>query len=108
MLWGQGVSTPPQLPQSGWNRAVMHKTLVSRALRLIPTATISALAVPPADLDACLKLTSETVKAAKVDTEADYVKFYFEKLDLDAACGSRDFAAAERIANEIQATFKAK
>ena len=93
--------------QSGWNRAVMHK-LSCLVLAFIPTATSLALAVPPADLDACIKLTAETVKAAKVDTEADYVKFYFEKLDLDAACGSRDFAAAERIANEILATFKAK
>jgi hypothetical protein len=64
-----------------------------------------ARAEPPADLDACAKLSAQTAKEANIKTEADYVKFHFKFLDLEAACGARDFVGAEKIANDIKAAY---
>jgi hypothetical protein len=63
------------------------------------------LADPPADIDACIKLSADTASAAKVDTEAKYVKFHMRLMDLDSACGARDYVTAEKISDEIKATF---
>jgi len=78
----------------------------SLALALLTAFTIPVLAEPPADLDACIKLSAQTVKEANNKTEADYAKFHFKHMDLDAACGARDFAGAEKIANDIKAAFQ--
>ena len=66
-----------------------------------------ALADPPADLDACIKLSTQIAKGAgaKINSEAEYAKYYLKQLDLDSACGLRDFARAEKIANDIRAAF---
>ncbi len=64
-----------------------------------------ALATPPADIDACIKLSADTARAANANTEAKYAKFYMRLLDLDSACGQRDFATAEKISEEIKAAF---
>lgn len=83
-------------------------------LKSIPLATIvlaaaaaPVVAEPPADLDACLALSTQVTKGAvaKIKTEAEYAKYYLKQLDLDSACGLRDFVGAEKIANEIKATF---
>jgi hypothetical protein len=78
------------------------------ALFFLIASPFHALAEPPADIDACIKLSAETTKAANIQSEADYVKFHFKLLDLDAACGARDFAGAEKIANDIRAAFPTK
>jgi len=62
-------------------------------------------AEPPADIDACIALSAETTRAANIKTEADYAKFHFKLLSLDAACGARDFVAAGKISQEIKQTF---
>lgn len=80
------------------------KTL-SFAVLWLAALGLEALAAPPADIDECLKLSGDTAKAAKVDTEAKYVKFHSRMLDLDVACGRRDYVAAERISAEIKAEF---
>jgi hypothetical protein len=68
---------------------------------------LPALANPPTDIDGCIKLSADTARAAKVDTEAKYVKFHMRLMDLDSACGSRDYVTAEKISEEIKATFPA-
>jgi hypothetical protein len=80
------------------------KTL-SLALPILIALVVPALAEPPADLEACIKLAAETAKAANVQSEEAYVKFHFKLMDLDSACGTRDFAGAEKIAAEIKAAF---
>ena len=79
----------------------------SLALIFLTALAAPVLAEPPADLDACLKLTAEIVKGAgaKIKSEAEYAKYYPRQLDLVSACGSRDFAEAEKIANDIRAAF---
>ncbi len=72
---------------------------------ILAVTALAAQAAPPADIDACIKLSADTAKAANVQTEAAYVKFHSKLLDLDAACGARDFAGAEKIAAEILAAF---
>jgi len=69
---------------------------------------LPALASPPADLDACLELSGQIAKKAgeKIKSEADYVKFHFKYMDLNSACGLKDFAGAEKIANDIRALFQ--
>jgi hypothetical protein len=64
-----------------------------------------ALAAPPADIDACIKLSADTARAANANTEAKYVKFHKRLLDLDMACGQQDFATAEKLSGEIKAEF---
>jgi uncharacterized protein YfaP (DUF2135 family) len=66
-----------------------------------------ALADPPADLDACLDLWTQIAKSAgeKIKSEAEYAKYYLKQLNLASACGTRDFAGAEKIADEMRATF---
>jgi hypothetical protein len=66
---------------------------------------IPALADPPPDIEACIKLSADTAKAAQVDSEVKYVKFHMRLMDLDTACGARDYVAAEKISDEIKATF---
>lgn len=75
------------------------------ALSLSAVFASPALAQPPADIDACIKLSAETARAANVNSEQKYVKFHFKLMDLDAACGQRDFAGAEKISAEIKAAF---
>lgn len=82
----------------------MIRTSSLAALWLVAAAS-QALADPPADLDACLQLSTNTAKAAHVNTEAKYAKFHLRLMDLNAACGQQDFATAEKIADEIKATF---
>lgn len=82
----------------------MFKTLLL-TLPVLAASVLPALAQPPADIDACIKLSADTARAANVSSEAAYVKFHFKLMDLDAACGARDFAGAERIAGEIIAAF---
>lgn len=79
-----------------------------RALGLLMGAALPAMAEPPADLNACIKLSSKIAREAapKVSTEAEYPKFHMKMMDLDSACGLRDFAGAEKIANEIKATYQ--
>ena len=77
----------------------------SLALPILTALAIPALAGPPADLDACIKLSAETARAANVQSEAEYAKFHLKLMDLDAACGARDLAGAEKIATEIRAAF---
>jgi hypothetical protein len=74
-------------------------------LPLLTLSAVRALAGPPADLDACLKLSAETARAANVQSEAAYAKFHFKFLDLNAACGALDFVGAEKIAADIRAAF---
>jgi hypothetical protein len=64
-------------------------------------------AEPPADLVACLKLAAQITKSAdaKIKNEAEYARYFPKRRDLDSACGSRDYAGAEKIADEIRATF---
>jgi hypothetical protein len=66
---------------------------------------IPAWAEPPADIDACIKLSAETARAANVRSEKEYAKFHLRLMDLDAACGARDFAGAEKISADIKAAF---
>jgi hypothetical protein len=70
----------------------------SLALILLITLVAPALAGPPADLDACIKLSARIAKGAgaKINSEAEYAKYYLKQLDLDSACGLRDFARAEK------------
>ncbi|WP_334149067.1 hypothetical protein [Hyphomicrobium sp.] len=75
-------------------------TLLSLTVLAFP-----ARAEPPADIDACIALSSETTRAANIKTETDYVKFHSMLLNLDSACGARDFAEAEKISHEIKAAF---
>ena len=75
------------------------------AIPLLTLSAVRALAGPPADLDACLKLSAETARAANVQSEAAYVKFHSKFLDLNAACGALDFVGAEKIAADIRAAF---
>jgi hypothetical protein len=83
-------------------------------LNRVTLASISLLALaaparaaPPADLDACLDLSTQNAKSAgeKIKSEAEYAKFYLKQLNLNSACGTRDFAGAEKIADEMRATF---
>lgn len=64
-----------------------------------------AFADPPADIDACIKLSADTARAANANTEAKYVKFHMRMMDLDMACGQRDYDAAQKISDEIKAAF---
>jgi hypothetical protein len=74
---------------------------------LVIALAAPALAEPPADLDACLALSAAVAKAAgeKIKSEAEYAKYYIKSLSIDSACGSRDFAGAEKAANDIRAAF---
>lgn len=83
----------------------MIRTLSLTVLMLAALAFQTTLADPPTDLDACIKLFADTARAANVDTEAKYVKFHTRLLDLDMACGQRDYATAEKISAEIKAAF---
>ena len=80
---------------------------VSLAAIVLTALAAPVLAEPPADLDACIKLSNEIAKGAdaKIKSEAEYAKYYLKHLDLNSACGMRDFAGAEKIANEMRATF---
>jgi len=80
----------------------------SLALAFLPALASPVLAEPPADLDACAKLSGQTAKDANVKTEADYIKFHSKLLDLYAACGAKDFVGAEKLANEIRAAYPPK
>jgi hypothetical protein len=86
--------------------AAMFKS-ISLALIFLTTLAAPVLAEPPADLDACIALSNQTAKSAgaKIKSEAEFVKYHMKKLDLDSACGLKDFVGAEKIANEIRATF---
>jgi hypothetical protein len=77
------------------------------ALLLLAALAAPVLAEPPADLDACLKLTADITKSAdaKIKSEADYAKYHLMHLDLISACGLRDFAEAEKVADKIRAAF---
>jgi len=77
----------------------------SLALPFLAAMALPARAEPPADIDACIKLSAETTRAAKIQSQAEYIKFHFKILNLDAACGARDFVGAEKIAREIRAAF---
>jgi hypothetical protein len=77
------------------------------AFAFLTALAVPALSEPPKDLDACAKLSAQTAKDAKIKTEADYVKFHFKLMDLQAACGARDFVGAEKIANDIKAAYPA-
>jgi len=80
---------------------------VSLAVIFLTAVAAPGLTEPPADLDACLALSTRITKGAvaKIKTEAEYAKYYLKQLDLDSACGLRDFVGAEKIADEIKATF---
>jgi hypothetical protein len=78
------------------------------ALPFLALLSLPALAEPPADIDACIKLSAETARTANVRTEAEYFKFHMVLMNLDAACGAGDFAGAEKIANDIRAAFPPK
>lgn len=82
--------------------------IFSIASALLAALAIPALAEPPADLEACLKLSGQIAKKAgdKINSQADYLKFHFKFMDLNSACGLKDFAGAEKAANDIKATFR--
>lgn len=84
----------------------MLKSL-SPALIFLTSLVAPVLAEPPADLDACIKLSSQIAKGAgaNINAEAEYAKYYLKQLDLYSACGSRDCVGAEKIANDIRAAF---
>jgi hypothetical protein len=75
------------------------------ALATVAALSVPALAAPPTDIDQCIELSAATARAANVKTEAAYVKFHSMLLNLDSACGSQNFAEAEKISNEIKAEF---
>lgn len=77
------------------------------ALIFLAALTAPVLAEPPANLDACLELSTQVAKGAgaKIKSEAEYAKYYLKQLDLNSACGLSDFVGAEKIANDIKATF---
>ena len=77
-------------------------------LFFLAAAALPALGEPPADLEACLKLSSQIAKdaGAKIKGEADYPKYHLKMMDLNSACGLKDFVGAERIANEMRADYK--
>ena len=79
-----------QLPQVKWV-GVMHEGVPCRR----------------SDLDACIKLSNQIAKdaGAKITNEAEFPKYHSWMLDLESACGLRDFAGAEKIANDIKATY---
>lgn len=81
--------------------------ILCHALIFVMALAAPVLAEPPADLDACLKLSSEIAKGAgaKIKSEADYAKYYVKQLELNSACGLSDFVAAEKIADDIRAAF---
>ena len=76
------------------------------AFAFLTALASSGVAEPPADLYACIKLSAQTAKEANIKTEAEYAKFHFKLMDLDAACGARDFIGAEKIANDIKAAYR--
>jgi hypothetical protein len=80
---------------------------VSLALIGLTVLAAPAIAAPPADLDACLDLSTKIAKSAgeKIKSEAEYAKFYLKQLDLASACGTQDFAGAEKIADEMRSMF---
>jgi hypothetical protein len=82
--------------------------IFSLASAFLTALAIPVLAEPPGDLDACLELSGQIAKSAgaKIKSEADYVKFHFKFMDLNSACGTKDFAGAEKIADDIKATFQ--
>lgn len=84
---------------------IMTPALAAVAALSLPALSFPALAAPPADIDQCLALSAETARAANVKTEAAYVKFHSMLLNLDSACGSQNFAEAEKLSNEIKAEF---
>lgn len=81
---------------------------ISLASAFLTALAVPAFAEPPADLDQCLELSGKIAKSAgaKINSQADYIKFHFKFMDLNSACGLKDFAGAEKIANDIKATFK--
>lgn len=85
----------------------MRKSLSFATLCLLALA-VPARAQPPADLDACIGLLARITRAgeAKIKSETEFVRFHSKHHDLMFACGQRDFAGAEKIANEIRATFR--
>jgi hypothetical protein len=80
---------------------------ISFALIVLMAFVPPVAAEPPADLAACLKLAAQITKGAdaKIKNEAEYARYFPKRRDLDSACGSRDFVGAEKIADEIRATF---
>lgn len=84
----------------------MTKGLFIASLCLIALAA-PVRAQPPADLDGCLALLARITRSAEVHikSEAEYVRFHSRHLDLMSACGQRDFTEAEKIANDMRATF---
>ena len=82
----------------------MIRTLALAGLSLAAFAG-QTFAGPPADIDACIKLSADTARAANANTEAKYVKFHMRMLDLDMACGQRDYVAAEKLSAAIKAEF---
>jgi hypothetical protein len=98
--------------QTGIRRHTMERLPVvknaSLAFVILTSVAFPALAGPPADIDGCIKLSAETARGAKIQSEAEYIKFHSKLLDLDAACGARDFVGAEKIAADIRAAFPAK
>ena len=85
----------------------MLKSLFLASLCLIAFAA-PVRAQPPADLDGCLALLARITRGgeAKIKSEAEYVKFHSRHRDLLFACGQRDFVEADKIANDIRATFR--
>jgi hypothetical protein len=81
---------------------------ISSLALLFLTVAFPALAGPPADIDACIKLSADTARGAKIQTEAEYKKLHFKLMDLNAACGASDFVGAEKIAADIRAAFPPK
>lgn len=77
------------------------------SLMFLTTLSGPLLAEPPADLNACIKLSAQIVKSAadKIKSEAEYAKYYSKQLELDSACGLRDFVGAEKIATDIRTAF---
>ena len=82
----------------------MIRTL-SLIMLWLAALSVHSLAVPPTDIDGCIKLSADTARAANANTEAKYVKFHMRLMDLDMACGERDYAKAEKISDEIKAAF---
>ncbi len=74
----------------------------------IPALILPALAEPPADLDACIALSAATARAANVKNRSAYAKFHMRLLSLDSACGSQDFAEAEKNLQRDQGGVPAK
>ena len=86
----------------------MTKTLTATAALFTLLGSVSAFAAPPADQDACNKLSFSLAEkaVAKTPSEAQAVKIDELIGKLEGQCNDSKFTEAEATAKEIEALIK--